>query len=172
MKKKFFAVAVIVFLILLSLTALLVFPKKSETISSDQQHVIDLMGYPKQFVITYVESGSEDNPQLTRNEIWIYPEDGLKVTFLGGNLIYSDEYKKSADIIATKFKPEDFEFDQTYSQIANIIGKDSLYEVDDLPGITDKEIKVYTNGEVMFLMENGYLTYLQTFSYAAEENEK
>jgi hypothetical protein len=167
-KRKPILIVLVALIIIVSVATLFLvypyLPKRSDVkLTPDQQKVIDILGYPDQFVITYVENGGDSKPQLIRDEIWTYAKSGKSVTFLGGKLAYSDDYSTKNQIVQTTYHPEDFQFDQNYSDIKNQLNNTDIYEVNDIPGVTDqKNIKVYTANGILFVFENGYLTYVQT----------
>lgn len=131
-----------------------------QELSPDQQKVVELLGHPDQFSISYIEN---DNSQLVRTEVWLYQNSDQRITFLKGALISSEIYKSSDKYSSTPLHPEDFYFDQDFKDIEKIVGRDKLFEIKDFPGISDSnDIKVYGSNEIVFVIENGYLTYIQT----------
>lgn len=133
-----------------------------QKLSPDQQKVVELLGHPDQFAVSYIEN---DNSQLVRTEVWLYQNNDQRITFLKGALIASEIYKSSDKYSSTPLHPEDFYFDQDFKDIEKIVGKDKLFEVKDFPGISDSnDIKVYGSDEIVFVIENGYLTYIQTLA--------
>lgn len=132
------------------------------TLSSDQQQIRNLYGHPQQFVITYLPRGSNERPQLVRQEIWFYDKAKQKISFTAGKLIYSQSYQPDSLSKPTRFLPEQFYFEQTTDEVKNIIGQDKVQELSFFD--EDKYVRTFVTDEVLFVMEQDYLTYLQTLS--------
>lgn len=131
-------------------------------LSPDQQKIRSLYGQPQQFVITYLPRGSDNKPQLVRQEIWVYDQAKQKISFTAGKLIYSQNYQPDSLSKPTRFLPEQFYFDQSQIEVVEIVGQDKVQELSFFD--EDKQTRTFVTDEVLFVMEQDYLTYLQTFS--------
>lgn len=158
MKGKLFFILpiLILFLAVIIYTA----NKSFSHLSPDQQKVKDLFGSPSQFVISYLNRGQEDN-QLIRNDIWLYPKIGKRISFLAGNLAYSQDYDPTEIISDTTLNPSDFYFEQNLSNLEAILGKENI-EPADLPPFFEEDIQTYYSQQAIFVIENNHLTYFQT----------
>ena len=168
MKKQAKLVVIILLIIIVGAVLTMFFlSQKSDSVigylSSDQQNVVDILGYPQQFTISYIHKNIEDESQLIRSEVWYYPTQQKEVSFLAGRLADSKNYTSDSSPTATTLHPESFTFGQSLDEISSILGTKNVREAKDLPGFeSDLDIKVYVSPQAMFLIENGYLTYFQT----------
>jgi len=149
--------ALILFLILI----FIVFSKPS--LSEDQKNTVKIFGYPSQFIITYLPRGDVDNPQLVRSEIWYYPKQQTKISFLAGKLTFEEEYIFEENTENTTLKPEDFEFFLNFNDMCAIFGEENIIPIDFIPGLYEEgEISTYLTNSALFIMESDQLTYFQT----------
>ena len=58
----------------------------SGTLSAAQQQIIDSLGYPDQFSVTYLLDDPVQYDFLVRMEIWYYPVHQKKITFIAGEV--------------------------------------------------------------------------------------
>lgn len=128
------------------------------------------MGYPSQFVITYVPRGDADNPQLVRKETWFYPDLETKIGFLGGKFIYEDTYIEQVTLGKTPLKPQDFDYFLTYKDLEKMFGIENIVPVDFMPVFYEEEERAtYLTDLAFFIIENNQLTYFQTISASQEQ---
>lgn len=131
----------------------------SSDLSTQQQELINMWGYPDQFQISYVQK-SED--QLIRSEIWFYNDKQTKVQFLAGKSVVSSSYTPESQI-STTLKPEDFDFFQTKKDVDKLLGEESIDTIDFLPGISDEENQlVYLSPQAIFIIEYDHLSFFET----------
>jgi len=161
--KKVFKISKILIpaLILFLILFFIVFSKPS--LSEDQKNTVKIFGYPSQFIITYLPRGDVDNPQLVRSEIWYYPKQQTKISFLAGKLTFEEEYIFEENTENTTLKPEDFEFFLNFNDMCAIFGEENIIPIDFIPGLYEEgEISTYLTNSALFIMESDQLTYFQT----------
>jgi|GEM_PF-1398162 len=141
---------------------------------SAQQHVQTTLGLPAQFAVMYLPQESPEGLFLVRNDIWFYPEQGKKITFLGGGIASIEDYQsESPSPVATNLKPQDFYYDMTKEEIEEIFGQSNIEAVDYLPGFYEEgELETYISDSAIFIFEYGKLTYIQTFDLGEEKPEE
>lgn len=138
-------------------------------LSEPQKDTVDALGYPVNFAISYMPTGDNESPTLTRNEVWYYPEHSLKIIFSAGKVFETEEYTPSlTDQEPTKLKPEDFHFNQSLISIKRHL-KSKSYEFESFAEEDKYDIKTYVSEDAFFTIENGKLVYFQTFSIDYEE---
>jgi len=130
--------------------------------SANQLEILDTLGPPQQFAITYLEQGSDDQ-RLVRQESWFYPALGQKLSFLGGDLVQNEEMEVQADYPATYLTPDLFDIYSTLDDIKLIVGEVNLAPLD-LPVFSGEGIETYASKEAVFVFEQGYLMYVETIN--------
>ena len=131
-------------------------------LSADQEEIRGLYGPPEQFMITYVPRGAIENPQMARQEVWYYPKQEKKVSFLAGDLIIADEFKpKEAAVSGTSLRPEDFDVYMGFDGVAALVGELNL-QLMDMPVFSGEGVETYVSPQALFIFEDDYLTYVQT----------
>jgi len=169
MKKLIFIVLI---LILLGAVTFY-FLASEELLSPSQAEIRKMFGLPHQFVVTYLPRGSADKPQLARSEIWFYPEHGKKITFLAGELVSDEEYLSEDEVTPTTLRPEDFDFNMNYDDVVAFLGSANIEAIDFLPVFHQESVETYASDQAIFVIEDNYLTYIQTLSAGmAEEFEE
>lgn len=145
--------------------------KDSGLADSAEAEIKNLLGNPGDFSISYVPQGSDEAGVLARNEIWFYPEQGLKVVFIGGSLVGVEEYMPiSSTTSATELNPEDFYFDITREELDGIFGAENIEPVDYLPGLYEEGVfETYLTDKAIFVLEQGKLTFIQTFGLGGDK---
>jgi hypothetical protein len=129
-------------------------------LSSEQKNTVKLLGYPADFVITYLPRKEGD--QLVRSEVWYYPDIGKQISFLGGKLAGAQAYSTTEKLKPTTLKPEMFDFDSQFSDLEDSLGKANIDPVDYLEGFTADNLKTYFSDQAVFIFENDQLIYFQT----------
>lgn len=136
----------------------------ASTVSDQQQQTLDLWGNPAQFVITYLPQDSASGSSFARYEVWYYPEQNKQVTFLAGETLAVQDFSSEETVPASPYVPWDFDFDTGYRQLQSLIGADNLYLID-LPGFSGDGIESYAAQDLVLVLEDDYLTYVQTLAY-------
>lgn len=172
--KKLIKIFLLIFFVLLLIFVFNVFSSLSQiNLSADQEKTISLFGHPDQFSISYLPSGDENKPTLSRFETWYYSSQGKKISFLAGEAFSSENYTAEQNISATTLRPEDFSFDFNYDDIVEIVGKNNLIPIDVVPGFeSDDAVQIYGSKNGLFVVENNSLTYMQTFSLADSQEKE
>mgnify|MGYP007134653263 CR=1 FL=1 len=138
-------------------------------LSETQKDTVDALGYPTNFAISYMPTGDEEKPTLTRNEVWYYPTHNLKIIFSAGKVFETEEYTPTTTKQEpTKLKPQNFHFNQSFASIKRHL-KSKPYEFESFAEEDDYDIKTYVSEDAFFTIENGKLTYFQTFSIEYEK---
>lgn len=162
----------IVLFLILALLFLWVFIKPDFILSSTQKDTVDALGYPTNFAISYMPTGDEEKPTLTRNEVWYYPNQNLKIVFSAGKVFLTEEYSPTnTEQEPTKLKPQHFHFDQNLRKIkSKLKSKPRLFEsFAEETEETPADIEHYLSEDAFFTIENDKLVYFQTFSIEYEE---
>ena len=172
MKNKIKYIAL--FLLVISAAAFFIFKKIDQSIlseyslSKEQEEIVDTLGYPEQFFITYLPQGEGD---LVRTEVWYYPSYQVKTTFLNGKTFAVEDFVIEYEVIPTTLKPEDYYFAQTYDEVEDVLGM-PIEPLDFLPEFYEPgEIETYASKEAIFVFEKTYLTYFQTIGLLEEGTE-
>lgn len=154
---------ILVTLIIVIAVFLLVFLFWGENreLSGAQQEVVNLIGRPTQFSLSYLPS--DGGGALLREEAWFYPERGEKVIFQNGVLISSQEIEKTNQYSKTELRTEDFDFYSSVYQIKKKLGTENV-TILDMPVFTEvaEGVETYLSGDALFVFEQGYLTYMET----------
>ncbi|WP_415407909.1 hypothetical protein ACLHDG_05100 [Sulfurovum sp. CS9] len=141
----------------------------AEKLSPDQQEVIELLGAPNLFRITYLPLG-EGEKYLARYETWSYPEYSQEITFIAGDLLSNRsiplvEGSKSEAIKYSGLRPELINFEMNLSQVSKIIGSSHFQRVEEMiiEGAKKDGVEIYQGENVLFYLQDGYLLYFETF---------
>jgi hypothetical protein len=130
-------------------------------LSTAQQELVEVFGYPPQFSIAYVPGGTEDDETSARGEVWYYPDHGQQVTFLSGTIISVDEIPvDEAPVAYPDLRPEQFDIDMTLDEVAALAGPEVAL-VESIPGGTG-DLELYAGEGALFAMERDQLVFLQT----------
>lgn len=138
---------------------------EEEKLSKPQKDIINVFGYPHQFMITYLPGGSDEGPTLIRTEIWYYPDYKMQVTFMAGYVynvkdLPADEFD---GIEPTKLKSENYEFEMGYDAVKHYLQTENIEKLDALPGFFEEGVyETYISDKALFVIERGYLSYFQT----------
>lgn len=160
MKKVIKLSILLLILVVVGVLALFYFTPE-ETLSPDQQEVIQMFGPPNQFTLTYLPRGEKGN-ELVRTEIWYYPSHDMQVLFLAGDVFSVDPIEENINPLPTSLNPEDYEFFMNYEDVSKTLGTMNIEKIDFLPGMFDEEIQTYMSDKALFTIESDYLTYFQT----------
>jgi hypothetical protein len=164
----------LVLFVLVAVFVLYYFFIPEPVLSEAQEETIWLFGYPYQFEITYLPAGSDEEPTLVRKEIWYYPLQEIKITFMGGDVFSTgDLLQEEIDVSQTNLHPEDFHFDQSFSDIEALLGSQNIEKVDFVPGFyEDGVLETYLSDKALFIIEYDKLSYFQTLGlYVGEETQ-
>lgn len=144
------------------------------SLSPDQQELVDTFGYPQRFVISYVQYAEEGDNLLVRHETWYYSEHQQSITFIGGDIVETaeidEEVSTDGEITYGTYKPEDFEFAMDYDAVAGVIG--GTIEPNDFSDefFTDS-VQNYVADHAFFTIEDGHLTYFEMVGVELEKEE-
>jgi len=120
-------------------------------LSPSQEAFVREIGYPTEFMKIF----SIDQGRIRVNETWVYPGRGLIENFINGIFVKEKIIdKKGGDVPEGHFRPEDYSFHTTFSQVAEKLGQPSKTEKDTIGG---KEFKVYTYDGIIFTFLNGQI---------------
>jgi hypothetical protein len=121
-------------------TALAALPK--ENLSSDQQRLLAMVGYPEEFIIIFDEGNAN-----TRTETWVYEDMERYFAFQGGTYTGGEEIT-SPELKDDKYKvvPEDFVYALSPADVATLIGSKGDEHIDKTTGL--KVIK-YAGGLII-----------------------
>lgn len=134
---------------------------ENKELSGSQKEIVDLIGRPSQFGLSYLPADS--GSALLRQESWFYPEKGEKLIFQNGDLILSETIDKTDKYSKTKLNIEDFDFYSSVYQIKKQLGAENVTTID-LPVFSDESegVETYVSDDALFVFEQGYLTYMET----------
>jgi hypothetical protein len=139
-------------------------------ISDQQQETIDLWGNPNQFVISYIPqeeggAGDQDDGQanLARYEVWYYLEPAKQVSFLAGETLVIEDWAPEETVPQSVYLPWDFDFYMSLAELESMIGEE-LHLID-LPGFSGEGLNAYASKDLLIVLEDDYLTYMQTLAY-------
>ncbi|MFC1678461.1 hypothetical protein ACFLZ9_01845 [Patescibacteria group bacterium] len=131
-------------------------------LSSAQTEIRSIYGQPEQFMVTYLPRGTKEDPQIVRSEVWFYPKQEKKVSFIGGEVLDISDFIPEEEILPTTLRPEEFDIFMTYEEVAQKIGELNI-ERFDIPGFFEEGVETFASDKAMFIIEEGeYLTYIQT----------
>lgn len=168
MKKLFFIVLI---LAIIGATFFILKGKGPGVEKSAQQEIKEILGSPEQFALAYIPQETESGFVLARTEVWFYPEQGKKMSFLGGNVVFVEEYiSENYPLSGNSLLPEDFHFDMTKEDLKNILGEENIDPIDYLPGLFEEGVfETYLSNRAIFIFEGGKLTYFQTLGLGGEK---
>ena len=131
--------------------------------TSYQEEIVDSLGSPEQFSISYLPKGSDEGSEFVRQETWYYPSRKQKVNFLNGRLVDVAELEVADDASYnhSQYSPSDFDVYTTLSQIKNLVGEKNIAALE-LPGFYGEGIETWASSGAVFIFENDYLTYVET----------
>jgi hypothetical protein len=148
---------------------------QSSAISNQQQETLDLWGNPDQFVLSYLPQegekdegsgqGNEENRQenLVRYEVWYYLEPAKQVSFLGGETLSIEAWAPEETVPQSTYVPWDFDFYTNFAELESMLGE-QLHLID-LPGFSGEGLNTYVSSDLLVVLEDDYLTYMQTLAY-------
>jgi len=138
-------------------------------LSADQEEVRGLYGVPKQFMVTYVPQGLGEEARMARQEVWFYPKQEKKINFLAGELMTVEGFiPEETSVAGTALRPEDFDVTMGYDGVAAILGESNITKME-LPVFSGEGVDTYVSPEAIFVIEDDYLTYVQTIGIGADE---
>lgn len=145
-------------------------------LSKSQKETIDSFGQPSQFVVTYEPSLTDENDDeqtLSRTEVWYYPDLDMQVTFVAGELFDIEDYtQEDTDLTETPLKPQDFEFEMSLEQVKEALDNKPVERLE-IPGFWEEgALETYVSDDAIFVMEHGYLTYIQTVGVGTDQLEQ
>ena len=138
--------------------------------SQTQQGIIDELGAPAAFQIAYLPSADLDDEgagALRRTEVWYYPEHEQQISFIDGAALSVQgwEWQPEVPTEYPALSPADFHIGMTLDDVAAVLGVEpgdiEEIEVDPELSATD-DVHVFATTEVVFTIERGALTYVQT----------
>lgn len=138
--------------------------------SEAQQGIVDELGEPASFQIAYLPSAEvddEDASTLRRTEVWYYPEHEQQISFIDGVAVSVQgwEWQPETPTDYPALSPAHFHIDMTLDDVADVLGvaPSELEEIEVDPELSaTDDVHVYATAEVVFTIERGALTYLQT----------
>jgi hypothetical protein len=141
------------------------------SLSSDQQDVIDQLGYPEAFAILFYEEEQVDGSLLdVRFETWSYYTSGVEYTFINGFQEAEDllEIELLSDLIPIPYQPEQF---MAYMSLDEVIASASpdTYLVIPLEKELVEDGEVYYANELTFGLKNDELLYVEALALEIEE---
>jgi len=138
-------------------------------LSPDQQKVVEALGYPNQFVISYVPGSGSFEGSLVRMETWHYPDLATKVSFVAGDFLTAEAFDPEPGVPDTALRPEMFSCEMDAIDVEDRLGAEAT-EVDALPELTgDAGVRLFIAPDAVFAIEQEqYLTYLRTVGMGSE----
>jgi hypothetical protein len=135
-------------------------------LSAPQQEIVDTLGPPSCFTVTYLLDSATEYNAIVRTEIWAYPEDQKQITFIAGDIYAVDDLpavENEDKVVYPDLKPEDFDCSMDYEQVAARISGD-VGAVDLLPeAFKEAGMETYLGDKVFFITVDGQLVHLETF---------
>jgi len=136
-------------------------------LSNSQEQIRNIFGEPSHFMLSYLKRG-EDDTELVRYELWFYPDHKKKIKFLAGKLLNIEYFDVDESLVGkTKHKPENFDYFMGYEDLRKYFGEMNIEKME-LPVFFDKNIETYVSQDVVFVVENGRLSYVQTYGVCIE----
>ncbi len=121
-------------------------------LSADQSRMVNQLGYPEQFFVSYDPSGS------TRMETWSYPSKGKSSDFSDGRLLNQGTLEdQSTEYPPTTLHPQDFTQTMTVEEASRILGEpiysqdveDSLMSGKNTVVVFNSAILQFRSGELL-----------------------
>jgi hypothetical protein len=136
----------------------------SGTLSEDQIKIVESLGRPKQFILTYVPLDRADGPALSRMEVWFYPDHRRKITFMAGLIFDTEEMEDAGgDTTYSDLRIEDFNLDMSYRDVVEVLGDQTVVPIDFVRDVfAEDEVESYLADKVIFTIEQDRLIYMQT----------
>ena len=166
LKQMKWGLAAVIFLLLALLAGFFYFNYFGQEagLSPDQIEIVEAFGPPTQFSIAYLPVGDDgEGSRFVREEKWFYPAAGMRLAFLSGRLVASDEMEltNGEQYEKTSFRPQDFSYRTTVSDVRRLIGEAELAPME-VPGFFGDGVETCACRKGVFVFESGYLTYMQT----------
>ena len=138
-------------------------PSKTENtlLSEDQQKIIDTFGPPPRFKLAYLPFGDDE---LARIEMWFYSQHGQLITFVAGHPYKVSKINESHEQTEySDYLPQDFDFSMNYEQTVEALDAKKIEPVDFANDVFAEDgVKTYVADKVIFTIEQGHLTYMET----------
>ncbi len=141
----------------------------NQIVTPDQQEIVDTFGYPDRFSISYLPQGEGDDLVLARHETWFYSDHQQAITFIAGSVFDLEEIDEEEGYTYSILKPESFTFDMGYGEVAALLGDKTIEKIDFVPELfIEGEVETYASDHIVFTIEFGHLTYLETLGLGDE----
>jgi hypothetical protein len=141
------------------------------SLSSDQQNMIDQLGYPEAFAILFYEEEQVDGSFMdVRFETWSYYTSGVEYTFINGVQEAEDplEFGLVGDLIPIPYQPEQFVAFMSLDEVIASAGLET-YMVIPLEKEIVEDGEVYYADELTFGLKNDELRYVEALAVELEE---
>lgn len=138
-------------------------------LSPDQLRVVEALGYPGQFVLSYVPGSRSYAGSLVRMETWHYPALATKVSFVAGDFLTAEDFGPEPGVPDSALRPEMFSCEMDALEVEDRLGAEAT-EVDALPELTaDTGVRLFVAPDAVFAIEQErYFTYLRPVGMGSE----
>lgn len=136
-------------------------PDAAPGASKDQQRIVERLGAPATFTIAYLPIGQRRSAQLTRTEIWYYPEHGQSISFVAGEVVSIDP---AQDLVTLSRAPRLLPWqvdDATPRSQLDSATVSHLVPAEFAP-VTSEAAQVYMGEDALYVIERGRLVYFTT----------
>ncbi len=139
-------------------------------LTRDQAHIVRTLGSPARFTLVYLPLGEKGERELTRAEVWFYPEHGQSISFVHGRIVSVDDMEGDpVESTYPELRPWHFDVSMDLTDVESALGEEGA-PVDPLPELRKgAEVASYATAHAVYSIERGRLVYLQTVGRGSVE---
>jgi hypothetical protein len=143
--------------------------KSPYTLSSEQQQLVDEIGYPESFTLLfYQEQGEGDRVYDIRFECWHYGAAGREIVFVNGEETSDESVTMQTEALSsTPYRPEQFAASMRLKDVLGSIGVSTYAHAAADPGLV-REGETYFASHIAFALQAGRLMAVETVPLEAE----
>lgn len=132
-------------------------------LTPDQRTIVRSLGQPSRFTVAYLPLGTEGNYEITRTEVWYYPEHGQRISFVRGRVVSVDRI--GDEPVAARYPSLDpwrFHVGMNREQVESVLGTTALAIDPAVEADGSDGAQVYVSGQAVFSVEKGKLVYFSS----------
>ncbi len=141
------------------------------TLSTDQNELIQNLGYPDSFILLFYDEPGPDGESIPiRNEMWTYYSRGEEYSFINGVAVGMETFETEAgSLVPAEYRPEQFVRAMTLDDLLAAAGAEEHLEIPMEKEVVEDGV-LYFTAQLTFGLKDGLLRYLETI--AIEIGEK
>lgn len=172
-RKKILIPVIAILSVFLVILALYLIGSSEYKYSKDQMNVINELGMPDSFLLTFSTSEDGDNERL---EEWYFHKYGVSITFYNGELYILDEIELLPEnSLVANYEPKQFNLDIKIEDLLDDYGHNLWVKGSDyIPDLfTETGVELYYSEQIVvgFETKTNSLVYVESMILAPEEEE-